>query len=149
MTSLASQLKQVYEGTPWYGKNVVKSLGEVAVGKALLRLGDSYNIAELVHHILAWRQYVLRLLTQGKHTSVPDSENFPTIDRMSMEEWQDLLARLDESQEALLLALTETSMDPSQQIDEKSSFTVEQVVQGAIHHDIYHVAQINLLSKYL
>ena len=43
---LLALLETTFAGRPWYGKNLQDSLNDVPVGKALLRLSNSYNIVE-------------------------------------------------------------------------------------------------------
>ncbi len=89
---LSLLLEETYGGKPWYGKNVQDSLKTIEVGKVIIRLGESYNIAELLSHMIIWRKYVIRLLKTGKHTEVIPAENFPTINDISTDEWNDLVS---------------------------------------------------------
>ena len=143
-----AQLNDTYEGDTWYGKNIKNTLREAPIGKALLRLEGSYNIVELVHHMLAWRQYAIDLLETGVHQDVPDHINFPRVEVMMMEEWQELLDAFTNSQDRLveLLASQKIAIDG---LVPGKPYTFLQVFQGVVHHDIYHAGQINLLTKFL
>ena len=143
-----SQLIDTYEGRTWFGKNVKCTLHEAPIGKALLRLQGSYNIVELVHHMLAWRQYAIVLLETGVHQDLPDHVNFPTVEVMMMEEWSELLETFAVTQERLIELLTISKFDFNKVVSGKP-YTFLQVFQGVIHHDIYHAGQINLLAKFL
>ncbi|NND34371.1 MAG: DinB family protein [Saprospiraceae bacterium] len=141
-------LKNTVDGSPWYGKSISNTLRDVPIGKALLRLGGSYNIVELVHHMLAWRRYGIRILETGQHEEVPEHINFPTIEVMMMEEWDELILAFKETQEKLIETIEKNQRDLNASPDNKP-YTYSQILRGVIHHDIYHTGQINLLTKFL
>ena len=64
-----SQLKDVYTGSPWYGKPVRTILREIMPEKAGVRPDDSsHSVFQLAQHMLTWRSYVveqLRLESNG------------------------------------------------------------------------------------
>jgi uncharacterized damage-inducible protein DinB len=138
----------VYAGRTWYGKNIKTTLKDIPIGKALLRLQGSYNLAELIHHMIAWRNYVIKLLETGQHHAVPDFENFPTIEVLMMDEWTELMDHFDQSQIRLIGLLKDHEIDLNAKVPEKP-YTFTEVLVGIIHHDIYHAGQINLLAKFL
>lgn len=145
---LKRDLENTFAGRPWYGKNIQSTLNDIPIGKLLLRLEGSYNMAELVHHMIAWRNYTIRLLETGRHHPVPDYENFPTIMVMMQEEWTDLLERFEESQRHLVMLLADKTIDLDALVPEKP-YSFREVLQGIIDHDIYHAGQLNLLAKFL
>lgn len=148
VNDIVSILKNVYEGPTWYGKSIEATITEIPIGKALLRLEGSYNIAELLSHMLAWRHYVIKLLETGRHHPVPDFENFPTIEVLMMDEWTDLTDRFTQSQHRLMYLLTHSEIDLTAPVPAKS-YSFQDVLLGIIHHDIYHAGQLNLLAKFL
>ena len=148
VSDIISTLENVYAGQTWYGKNIKATIKNIPIGKALLRLQGSYNIAELIHHMIAWRNYVIKLLETGKHHSVPDFENFPTIEVLMMEEWNELIDQFDQSQIRLVELLKDRKVDLNAKVPEKP-YTFKEVLVGIIHHDIYHAGQLNLLAKFL
>lgn len=145
---ISSILENVYQGPTWYGKSIGSTIRDIPVGKALLRLEESYNVAELISHMLAWRIYVINLLETGKHYQVSEVDNFPTIEVMMMDEWQDLIDRFEDSQRHLVNLLDTVPVDLDAKVPEKP-YRYREVLIGIIHHDIYHAGQLNLLSKFL
>lgn len=143
-----SILDNVYQGPTWYGKSIHSTIKDIPVGKALLRLEGSYNIAELISHMLAWRIYVIKLLETGRHHPVSEVENFPTIEVMMMEEWTALIDHFDDSQKHLMNLIETRTIDLDAKVPEKP-YRYREVLIGIIHHDIYHAGQLNLLSKFL
>ena len=145
---IISTLENVYEGSTWYGKSIKQTLKDIPIGKALLRLQGSYNIAELIHHMLAWRNYVIRLIETGKSYAMPEFENFPTIEVLMMDEWNELMDQFNQSQIQLVELLKEREINLNAKVPDKS-YNFQDVLTGIIHHDIYHAGQLNLLAKFL
>ena len=139
---IGKQLQRTYSGEPWHGPSLRSILEGIDGDEAKARpISGAHSIAELAAHILAWREETLRRL-EGKGRDLPMEENFP-----EPLEWNELLARLDRSHEALTKAVAALDEDV---LDEKvrgrrESYYV--LLQGIIHHDLYHAGQIAILKK--
>ena len=141
-------LDKTYNGRAWYGKNIFRSLQDVPLRKTLLRLNGSYNIVELLHHMLAWRDYLSKLLSTGESVIIPDDKNFPTIDFITDKEWQRLLERVETSQNELRNVIAVCNLKLSDKVQGKP-YEVNDVLYGVMQHDVYHIGQINFLAKFL
>ena len=142
---LLQQLRSTFSGDAWYGKNISDSLKDLDHNQLCRRFKGSYNIVELVKHMLAWRRYTLHVLHRMEHLTVSPEQNFPSIDSIDMAQWTQLMHELRESQEKLEEAFTEVH-DLDQKIPAKEQ-TLRDLMHGIIHHDVYHIGQINLLAK--
>lgn len=140
-------LENTFDGQPWYGKALQKTLRDLPPGKSTLRINSSYNMAELVHHMLAWRHYVIKLLETRKHHEVTETENFPVIEVITADEWNELLNRFDESQDKLK-KLFSAPVELDAPVPEKP-YHYREVLLGLVHHDIYHAGQLNFLAKFV
>jgi len=139
---IGKQLERTYSGDPWHGPSLRRVLQEVSSEAANARpIEGAHSIAELAAHILAWREETLRRL-EGGGGDVPVAGDWPLP-----LEWSELLARLDRSHEALTKAVAAL---PEEVLDEKVKGRREShyvLLQGIIHHDLYHAGQIALLKK--
>jgi uncharacterized damage-inducible protein DinB len=139
---IGKQLERTYSGDPWHGPSLRSILEGIDGADASARpLPGAHSIAELAAHILAWREETLRRL-EGKGRDLPMEENFP-----APLPWSELLARLDRSHEALTKAVAALDEDV---LDEKVEGRRESyyvLLQGIIHHDLYHAGQIAILKK--
>lgn len=142
---LTDQLDIVYAGKAWYGKNILHSLQDLNIDKVLLRLGDGFNIAELVYHMLAWRKYTLFVLQNDAHYEMEDGENFPRVTHLTTEQWDKLLTDFAKNQ-AELKRCFRSAGKLTNRIPKKR-YTLMDLLQGIIHHDIYHIGQINMLAR--
>ncbi len=141
---LLQQFKIINSGRAWYGKNLTETLAPLTAQQSSNRHGGNHNIAELLSHMCAWRSYVLRSIKVGYHTGVSAEANFSRIDTLTDEEWSDLLRRFEDLTNKLVILL-EQPLDLNMQLTGKG-YTYWELLQGIIHHDIYHAGQINLLA---
>jgi uncharacterized damage-inducible protein DinB len=139
---IRKQLERTYAGDAWHGPSLRKVLEEIDPAKASARpIAGAHSAAELAAHILAWRHETLRRL-EGKGGDAPVEGDWP-----DPAPWRELLAKLDRSQEDLLEAVSGLKEEV---LDEKVKGRPESyyvLLQGIIHHDLYHAGQISLLKK--
>jgi uncharacterized damage-inducible protein DinB len=139
---IGKQLERTYAGNPWHGpslRNVLEGIEDE--GAKARPIPGAHTIAELVAHILAWREETLRRL-EGNGRDLPMDENWP-----EPLGWSELLERLDRSPRALSKAIA--SLD-DEVLDKKVEGRREShyvLLQGMIHHDLYHAGQIVILKK--
>jgi len=143
---LTHQLDVVYAGKAWYGKNILSSLHDLKFDKVLQRTGKGHNIAELVYHMLAWRKYTLFILQNDVHYEMAANENFPKVTHLTKAQWGQLLSDFAENQ-SKLKEYFHSASNLSKKFPKKP-YTLLDVLQGIIHHDIYHIGQINMLAKF-
>jgi uncharacterized damage-inducible protein DinB len=140
--TLVKELRDVYQGAPWYGDSLQKTLAKImereANGKPLPK---AHSIAELVGHITAWIEVVHRRI-DGEVVRVTGAENFPRSGK-----WTERLRRLDQAHAALVARVSSMSdADLDRQIAGKRQ-TAEYAIRGVVQHCIYHQGQIALLRK--
>jgi uncharacterized damage-inducible protein DinB len=139
---IGKQLERTYSGDAWHGPSLRSVLNGIDDAEAKARpVSGAHSIAELAGHILAWREETLRRL-EGNGGDVPVAGDWPRP-----LEWSELLERLDRSHDALTKAVAAL---PEEVLDEKVKGRREShyvLLQGMIHHDLYHTGQIAILKK--
>lgn len=139
-----------WDGKMWYGSNVEKALSDIKWEKAFRKPGaGSHNIYELAQHILCWRKFVLEYFKGNQEYSVGiNSElDWPTKYEKTEANWKQTLKDLEKNQEELMKVFRKFK---AEKLDEKvpgKKFTWRDFVNGVLHHDIYHAAQIAILKK--
>lgn len=146
MEQFLSLYRSVYSGNCWYGKNLRTTLADVPMSHRTASIHDGYNLSELLSHVIRWRLYVIDLVQERVHREVPDKENFPAIGACPDETWNGLIAEFHQTQISLVEALEGSSLDFKQE-SPKEGYTWGDICFGLMHHDIYHIGQINLLAK--
>lgn len=149
---LADKLRRVYAGDAWHGASTTAILSGITAEMAVQRpLPNVHTIAELVAHLITWREFGVRVLSGDVEYRVDvNSEiDWPVFTELSEEAWHVMLAKLDDTQERML-RLLDTMTD--EELDAPAGwrpFSFRVIADGVIDHDIYHGGQIALIKKLL
>lgn len=141
---IASLLKRTFERGAWHGPSVKEVLNGVGRELALKRLNNTHSIIELVAHMTAWRRYVINRLEGNNSFVVNDEMNFP-----KREDWDNVLHELEESQQQLLELIEKFPVYKLSELVPVSeqNYTYYTLLNGFIHHDVYHAGQIMLIRR--
>ena len=144
MQNIVSLLKRTFEGGAWHGPSVKETLATVSEQQAFHRLPNTHSIIELVAHMTAWRRYLLKKLAGDLTYRITDELNFP-----QPHDWNQTVQELKETQNELLKAIGALPLaNLNEQVPwTKEPFTYYTLLHGIIHHDLYHIGQINLIRK--
>ena len=148
--ALIRRFQAIYNGHPWYGTNILSSLKQITPEMSLQTLlPETKNIAEILKHIVAWRQFLIEHLQGNSSYRIElNSElDWPSIEDLS---WHDLLEQLRESQEQILQLLSgqEDTLLKKTLSNVGEPYNFRYLIEGILQHDAYHLGQINLLVSY-
>ena len=147
---IAAQLRWAFDGEAWHGDSLFEILEGVTAAQAAARpIARAHTIWELVLHIAAWDDAVLRRLG-GVAMELSDAENFPAVTDASEAAWRKALAQVRRDHEKLVAAVT--SLPDSRLGDvvpgkEGAHYTFYYMLHGVVQHELYHAGQIALLKK--
>jgi uncharacterized damage-inducible protein DinB len=139
---IKKQLERTFNGPAWYGPPIMDALSKIKQGQAANTHKDSHSIIEIIGHMTAWRDFVVKRLTGDNDFEVSDEMNFPKLDDLAL-----AIAALQASQQSLIEAI---SSFPEERLKEKvggRSYSFQAMLHGIIHHDLYHLGQISLLNR--
>jgi DinB superfamily len=148
LENIINNLSETYNGMPWHGNSLKELLHDVDTATAFYRpVEKKHNIAELVAHILIWRQYALEILNENYDFSIDIGSlaDFPEVTE-SDKVWRELLMQLDENQGILLEKLARFSGSKLENEIPKKPFTFRYLFEGIVYHDVYHGGQIGLIK---
>ena len=141
--------KTNYNGNPWYGESIDKKLTDITDTIAFRQPASGIHcIAELLHHMTYWRMPLISRLEGNRdfNASMESEENWNDLTKLKSIGWTSIKQEFDSSQEKLtrLLPAMEDSF-----LDEKfhKHYSYNDLIQGIIDHDIYHLGQIGLVKK--
>lgn len=137
----------LYHGHPWLDVTLQDTLGSITPEQAAQRpIKDGNTIWEIVNHIIAWRQNVLRRV-QGEVLEIPENNYIEQIIDTSDDAWRKTLETLETTQKEWLYFLS--TFNEADFINEypPNNLTYYQHIHGIIQHDAYHLGQIVLLAK--
>ncbi|MGH2644905.1 MAG: DinB family protein, partial [Chitinophagaceae bacterium] len=135
---------------PWYGDSMRKILQGINTDAAFVRpVSKRHCIAELLAHIISWRELLNKRL-QGDNTfDVNQKESFEWQRFGTNHEtaWKNLLNKLEENQKQIIQNLERADDTLLEQKVSRREYTYRYLIQGTMQHDIYHSGQIALLKK--
>lgn len=138
----------VFEGTPWYGDAIMDKLPNIASAIALRKPApDRSSIAEIVWHMIAWREYVIKKMEGQGDFNI--EMNTPADWTKKSLDWIQLLEKLKANQKELIQKLSSHSDDWLDQIVPGKTHNFDVLLQGIIRHDVYHLGQIGLIQQSL
>jgi uncharacterized damage-inducible protein DinB len=140
---LVSLLKRSYDRGAWHGPSVKEALESVTPEMSSARLPHTHSIIELVSHMTTWRNFVIAKL-QGEDYPVTDEINFP-----GQNNWSKAIEDLEESQAKLLTLVEQFPIEKLSELvpHPSAKYTFYTMINGIIHHDLYHTGQIILIAK--
>ncbi|WP_062056205.1 DinB family protein [Aquimarina longa] len=148
------KLEEVFDGEPWFGTSIIKSLKQIPVkfwNKKLEK--GSHTIAALVYHSIDWRRFVIEKIKNNRAF---------TIELNSEQDWRKNIVILytEKEKEKVINELVETqnvicallAEKPDSWLQEQvsgASYINEYMIQGVLQHDVYHLGQINMIHSRL
>jgi uncharacterized damage-inducible protein DinB len=123
--------------------------GVTAARAAARPIAHAHTIWDLVLHIAAWDDAVLRRLG-GAAMELSDMENFPPVTDTSDAAWRKALAEVRSVHEKLaaaVAALPDSRLDEMVPGKEGAHYTFYYMLHGVVQHELYHAGQIALLKK--
>jgi len=147
---LADQIRRAFEGDAWHGDSLLEILAGVDAKTAAAHpIENAHSIWELVLHIAAWDEAVLRR-AEGKAAELSDTQNFPPVTDTSDAAWRKAVAQLKTTHDRLVKAVTAF---PDSRLLEQLPGKREEYhdffynFSGIVQHELYHAGQIALLKK--
>lgn len=149
--NFVQQLKDNQDGDNWLDESFRKKLEKVNAKNAFVRpVPEVHSVAELVAHILTWRIEGVKKLQGMKSTVTMHSpENWRTNNELREVGWEKLKTDLFSTQKELVELLEDKSDDYLTSNDYVAGYSYKYLVEGLIHHDIYHLGQIGITLKLL
>lgn len=145
------QLEDLQDGNNWLDENFAKKLDSITEENAFIRpIPEIHSIAELVGHILIWRLEGIKKL-QGKRSDITgDSpENWRSNEELKRIGWEKLKTILFRSQQEVIELIKNESDNFLFENDYVPGYSYKYLLEGWVHHDIYHLGQIGITKKLL
>jgi uncharacterized damage-inducible protein DinB len=147
---LADQIRRAFEGGAWHGDSIKELLAGVSADTAAARpIKNAHNIWELVLHIAAWDDAVLRR-TGGTAVELTDEQNFPPVKDTTPASWRRTVSHLEQTHNKLINAVASfPDVRLRDQVPGKAEdyYDFYYMFSGIVQHELYHAGQIALLKK--
>lgn len=146
LTGLLHQIKNIYDGQPWYGDSLLGKLESLSPEEAFaIPEHGTHSIARLCAHILIWRRVMAEYLKGNPdfRAEVDVTGDWPVQEILQENGWGKILSDLADNQREITdLLSTQTDVFLNRLYDGKRSF--RSLIEGIIQHDVYHIGQIGL-----
>lgn len=147
---IIGQLKESYEGEPWFGRNIKALLFEVDEETAAQKINGQHSILELLYHMIVWREFTIsRLEPSGKSISYFEENDWQKLDHADKTLWQKGLQKLEATQAELIRVLQQQDDAILERIVSDRQYNFRKLLYGIVQHDIYHTGQIAFIAKAL
>jgi len=140
------KINTVFNGQPWYGKSIEKILDDVV--DANFRHDGGHSIGQILEHMVQWRTYLIEKAKGNNDYRIEmDSLQDWNADKVyNLEEFKELRNDFTLSQIELVNLLFEKTDDWLKSDVPNLNIPFEELLEGLLQHDIYHLGQIALLK---
>lgn len=150
---IIQQLLAVQNGTLWMGDSFDKKISSLTEEQAFIRpLPNLHSPAELIAHLTAWRKDALLKIRQGTGRLMDqDPNNWPSNEKLKKIGWSEIVQEYQDSL-AELVGLLRDKQDAFlknqyEDQDFKGSYHYSFLINGLLHHDLYHLGQLGIVIK--
>ncbi len=145
-----THLEETFIGQPWFGTSFLKSLENISFELWNRKShGISHTIAELIHHSMDWRLFVIEKVKGNEKYSIEmnsDKDWRPNVSVSTQDEKEALLSELKTTQQTLCQLLEKKPDSWLYEFVLGKEYTNEYMIRGLLQHDIYHLGQINMIA---
>ncbi len=148
--NIVAQFQDIQEQELWLDENFKKKIDTLPERLAFERpLPELHSVAELISHILVWRkESILKLKGQHSNLTMESPENWATNDVLKKKGWEKIKSDFYQSQKDII-KLIENETDDFLERKYLDGYKFKYLIEGLIHHDLYHLGQIGIVIKFL
>ncbi len=146
---IISQLKETYDGDPWYGKSITTVLDELPESVVYHPNEKGHSILELLWHMITWREFTVDRLQHSPQMQMSyfEKNDWRELDAQDDTLWPEGMERLKETQSQLLYLLSEKDDAFLEREVREKNYNFRKLLNGIIQHDVYHLGQIVAIKK--
>ena len=152
---IIEQMINNQEGKAWIGPNYNKKLKNINEANAFIKPdSDMHSVAEILSHLTTWqKETILKIKTGAGQLTDDREENWYSNEKLKEKGWTTLLNEYKTSLQEIieLLGTKEDSFLEEQYYDPdfKGNYPYSFVINGMLHHNLYHLGQLGIIIKYL
>ena len=151
VTNYITQLENIVDGDLWIDETYKKKIDGLSSEKAFEKpLPEMFSVAELVSHLSAWRTQQIKKLSGASAEVIAQFPDYwKSNDELKIITWRKLKNEFYQSQNDLIKLLKKKNDAFLKRKYSNSGYTFQHMIEGLIHHDIYHLGQIGITIKLL
>ena len=102
-----------YNGTPWIEVNLLHTLQKINAEIAAKKINNFNTIWQIVHHLICWRETLIKRL-HSENAPSPDNNFIEPLKDTSAKAWKAILERLQQSQNEIIKYLHNLDKNPGE-----------------------------------
>lgn len=152
---IIQQLLENQAGKVWIGPTFKSKLQSINDDNAFIRpLPDLHSVAEIISHLTTWQKETILKIKTGEGSLTDDcEENWYANEKLKTKTWATIWEEYQASLSEIiaLLGTKEDSFLEEQYYDTdfKGNYPYSFVINGMLHHNLYHLGQLGIIVKYL
>ena len=151
INQILSESESILFGENWLDATFEEKLRVINNENAFTQPHHLKSVAELLHHLLMWREELISRLSGelGVRLKMSDENNWLPLEKLKYIGWTSIQKDFFVSQQKFKTILLSQNDDFLVKAHEASGNSYEQLCRSLIHHDIYHLGQIGITIKFL
>ncbi len=148
-TTLAGMLKSVVDGPAWHGSSVMETIEAMSAEQARRKpLKGMHGVWELALHMIAWQEYAIRVVDGSRETPLEGEADWPKLpDPPTDAAWDTAKRKLEGGMRELRERVIHLDEPRMRERVPGRDFPLKVLLHGLVHHHVYHVGQMALLTK--
>jgi uncharacterized damage-inducible protein DinB len=148
---IAEQLKDAYEGEPWFGRSVKEILYEVDEAIVFEKPNGQHSILELLWHMITWKEFALSRLRNDDQKSIKyfEENDWRELDHSDKSLWKQGLQQFAKLHNELIEVIQQQKDEVLSQRVGDRKYDFRKLLYEITQHDIYHLGQIAYIKKML
>ncbi|WP_350285728.1 DinB family protein [uncultured Croceitalea sp.] len=152
---IIQQLLEIQNGKLWIGSSYHSKLKDLDEDLVFVRpIKNLHSIAEIISHLTLWRTEAILKIRTGEGSKTDDcEENWLPNERLKTKGWTQIKSEYDNSLSELIALLKDKDdgfLDTYYyDTDFKGQYTYSFLMNGMLHHDLYHLGQLGIIIKFL
>ena len=142
------QINELENGSLWFDQSLRDKLDTITDSVAFEKpLPSVHSVAEHVSHMLEWRKECILRFSGGKNELMHSPEDWKDNSQLKIIGWPQLKQALFESSKSMIKLIEGKDDAYLDTRFQDTEYTFKYLIEGIIHHDIYHLGQIGVVLK--
>lgn len=148
---IAEQLRDAYEGEPWFGRSISDILNEIDEAIVFEKPTHQHSILELLWHMITWKEFTLSRLRNDDELSIKyfEENDWRMLEHSNKNLWQQGLQEFSKLHNELIEIIRQQNDELLSQRVSNRKYDFRKLLYGIVQHDIYHLGQIAYIKKML
>ncbi|UOB17643.1 DinB family protein [Abyssalbus ytuae] len=142
-------LENTYSGATWYGSNLCDVLTAISSSNPNASYNGGNSLGQILEHMIQWKKFVIEKIN-GNTNFIIEINSIQDWNRRKIYTTEEFIALIHEfksvSEKLIEILKGENDELLNKEVPGKK-YDFKTLLDGIVHHDIYHVGQLSLLKR--